>query len=274
VRIVHRYTVNAGDRERADLRRAEVEIGSGFVTFELDEADPRWPAVDSWAAERKPVDLVRTEWTTSEIDAADWLTLRPDWHHGYPQPEEGFGYLDATYDRSDACDACAIGLRQKAPFRMKAEPRWGSRGILQLNWVFDEFFVRPDAWRDVFAPLGVARRPVLDPAGKELGTIVQLVVDDEVALDITRPGEVCSACGRVRYPPPNRGPLPALAGQPRGHLARSEQWFGSGASSWRLILVSRDLARATRAARLKGASLAPMGALPDASPPRRRSPGS
>ena len=267
MRIVHRYTVNAGDRERADLARIGVEIGPGFVTFEVDEADARWPAVNAWAAERNPVDVVRTEWTNAEIEAADWLALRPEWHHGYPQPEEGFGYLDLTYDRTDACDACGIGRRQKSPFRMKRTPKWGSRGILQLNWVFDEYFVRPDAWRDVFAQLGVASRPVLDVAGRELDGVVQLVVDEEAPLDITRPGEVCSTCGRVRYPPPNRGQLPAFAIQPRGHLTRSEQWFGSGASSWRLIVISRELAVAIRAARLKGALLAPMATSPDASRP-------
>lgn len=271
MRIVHRYTVNAGDRERADLRRAGIEIGPGLVTFEIEESDARWPAVEAWVVERQPVDVVRTEWTDAEIAAADWLALRPDWHHGYPQPEEGFRYLDVTYDRTDACDACGMGRRQKAPFRMKGEPKWGSRGILQLNWVFDEFFVRPDVWRDVFAPLGVASRPVLDRADRELATVVQLAADEEVPLDLSRPGEVCAACGRVRYPPPTRGPLPSLAAAPKGHIARSRESFGSGASSWRVILISQELARAMGAARVKGASLAPIESLPSGPDPRRHS---
>jgi hypothetical protein len=260
VRIVHRYTVNVGERDRADLRRLGLEVTPGLVTFEVDESDPRWPQLNAWSAERKPVDLVRTEWTRAEIDAARWLALRPEWHHGYPQPEEGFGFLDVTYDRTDACQVCGAGRRQVAPFRMRSQPRWGSRGILQLNWVFDEYFVRTDAWREVFAPLGVPSRPVLDVSGRELEDVVQLVVDEEVALDMSRHlGEVCSTCGRARYMPPNRGPLPNLAVQPEGHMARSEQSFGSGASSWRLVLASRELGNAMRAARLRGASLAPMG---------------
>jgi hypothetical protein len=41
---------------------------------------------------------------------------------------------------------------------MKREPKWGHRGILQLNWVFDEFFVQVGEPASVFQAVGVEVR--------------------------------------------------------------------------------------------------------------------
>jgi hypothetical protein len=118
---------------------------------DIDEASDAWPAVRDWLTRHRAVDFVTTKFSSSEIAEAAWLELQPEWHHGYPQPNEGeFGYRRATYDSSDWCDECWMGLKQNAPFQMKGEPKWGRRGILQLNWVFDEYFVTPEVWSSVF----------------------------------------------------------------------------------------------------------------------------
>ena len=46
-----------------------------------------------------------------------------------------------------------IGAKQVSPFRMKESPNWGRRSILQMNWLFDEYFVKPEVWNAVFQPL-------------------------------------------------------------------------------------------------------------------------
>jgi hypothetical protein len=101
---------------------------------------------------------VTTEFSKEEIDSARWIEVGA-WHHGYPQPEDDFGYLRATYDLSEWCDACGIGLKQKASFQMKGEPRWGRRAILQLNWVFDELFVTPEVWSASSSPVALPAGP-------------------------------------------------------------------------------------------------------------------
>jgi hypothetical protein len=236
--------------------------GSGLRTFELDESHDSWPKVQHWIVARQAADMARTEFSKQEIAEADWLELTPDWHHGYPQPDEGhFGYLRATYDLSGYCAKCGSGLRQKAPFQMKGEPKWGRRSIMQLNWVFDEYFVTPELWKAVFEPRGIERRPVSDKKGNTLQTVVQLVVAKEVS--VATDGlemEGRSKCTCTKYRPVKRGYFPALTSAPTAQMVKTREYFGSGFSANKAVLVSQELARALTARNARGASFMPVAA--------------
>ena len=142
---------------------------------------------------------------------------------------------------------------------MKAEPKWGRNSILQLNWVFDEYFVTPALWAEVFRPRAIGYRPVTTRKGTELATVVQLVVSEEV--DVITQGlarEPCANCGRTKYRPVVRGESAPLATEPVGHMARTKQFFGSGASAHRGVIVSQELAAALRELNVRGASVRPV----------------
>lgn len=269
MRFVHRIGFRPNPSQRREVEALGVEIPAGtslpgesapLVAFDLAEDHANWPRLRSLFDRWRVFDSLTTEFTKDEIEAAHWLDLVPDWHHGYPQPNElDFGYLRATYDRTDWCEACGIGLRQSAPFQMKREPKWGRRGILQLNWVFDEFFVTPSVWSEVFEPRGIACRPVTNTKGVELTTVVQLVVEEEVGIvtDALTP-ERCATCGRVKYRPHTRGFFPALTSTPTRAIAKTKEYFGSGAAADRRVLVTQELRRALVAAKVRGASFWPV----------------
>src|SRR5262249_6290335 len=149
------------------------------------------------------------------------------WHHGYPQPDEdNLGYLGATYDLTGWCDQCGIGKKQKGPFQMNAEPKWGLHGILRLIWVYDEIFVTPHAWADVFRRHDIDRRPVLRTSGRELETVVQLAVEDDVGIATDRLHvERCPKCQRVKYSPITRGPFPKLTDTPSRLAVKTREYF-------------------------------------------------
>jgi hypothetical protein len=149
---------------------------------------------------------------------------------------------------------------QKAPFQMRREPTLRRNSVLQLNWVFDEFFVNPDVWKSLFKPLGVGCRPVQDMKGNELKTVVQLVAsEDEVeAILDGYPGEVCPNCGRMKYFYIERGPFPKLRTLPRGHLVKTKEYFGSGGRAYKAVIVSQSLVRALVAQRIRGVSFKPV----------------
>jgi hypothetical protein len=262
--IIHRIGLWVGPDERAELRRLGIDVAQGFVGMDVSEAAPNWSDVEAWIRRRRPSDVVSTAFTADEIAGAQWLGIEADQHQGFPQPRDGkFGYRDVTYDTTDYCPACGIGLRQKAPFQMKGDPNMGRRGILQMHWVYDEFFATPGVWESVLQPLGIDARPVTKPSGAVLEKIVQIVNDEVVPVDVVGLGPAkgepphCPTCGRPKYGPVVRGPLPAPLVEPRGQIARSEQWFGSGASAYREVLVSAELAGAIRAAGVRGASFVP-----------------
>lgn len=204
-------------------------------------------------------DLSTTDFTRAEMRAAQWLNVKTDWHWGYPQPDEGsFGYRHVTYDDSAACPKCWVGLRQIAPFQLIAEPKWGRRNVLQLNWVFDELFVTPEVWESVFRDFGVAARVVHDRKGAELSTVVQLVVDEVVDLDMDRfDFHLCEHCGVRKYSAVTRGFHPRPLYKPDAEVCRSSEWFGSGARSYRALLVSQGLFAAIENAKAKGTRFVP-----------------
>src|ERR1700722_5708817 len=70
-----------------------------------------------------------------------WYRLQATGHFGYPQPE--VGYESWVYDPNSYCGRCGIGGAQRNPFRFRSEPKARHSKFYQLNWVFDEFFVRP-----------------------------------------------------------------------------------------------------------------------------------
>ena len=239
--------------------------GDPFMAFDVDEDHTKWPTLHALFEQWRVSDFVRTEFAKQEINAAEWLELGAE-YHGYPQPDEDvFGYRDATYDLTDCCEQCGIGMKQKAPFQMKGEPTWGRNGIFQLNWVFDEHFVTPEVWTAVFKPYGIGSRPVTSTKGIELKTVLQLVIEEEVSI-VTKglSSERCARCGRVKYLPVTRGPFPALTGKPSSAMVKTREYFGSGAAAHKRVLISQKLAHALAAERVRGASMRPVQSVIDA----------
>jgi len=270
MRIIHRVSVGSDEKMRRELASLGVVVGEGnelasnLVTFEIDEEHRSWSAIQAWIARTDAVDIVETKFSPEEIEKARWLEPEIGWYHGYPQPKElEFGYLQATYDLTDYCERCGIGLKQKAPFQMKREPKWGSKGILQLNWVFDEYFVTPKVWKEVFEPHGIECRSVLSVSGTKLETVLQLVIGDEV--DIVEAGLAtegsCSKCGRTKFVPVTRGPFPALTRDPSAAVEKTKQYFGTGASAFKGIVVTKALADTLLAKKLRGVSFRPVAQL-------------
>jgi hypothetical protein len=267
MKIVHRVslTPNASQRRvllSLGLRLIESESPLvRLVSFDVEEGEASWPKVKTLIDEWKPADFVRTEFSRSELEGASFLQLFA-MHKGYPQPADDFGYLNATYDLSDYCQACGIGKTQVAPFRMKGEPHWGKNHVLQLNWVFDEFFVQPQVWEAVFRPTGVGRSVVLDHrTGKPLQNVVQLVIKD-VAPSVLRiadyPCEVCPSCGCKKYLPISRGFFPPFETNPESQVCKTQEFFGSGGSGWNATVVGSDVYRAIQGHKIGGVAFVPL----------------
>jgi len=190
-------------------------------------------------------------------------------HHGYPQPEDG--YQSLVY--ADCCRRCGIHGQQTAPFRLRRGRPAPNSGFLQLNWIFDVFFVHPDIAAELSngGITGLSYRPVVDHrAGSELGGCVQLQFPAVFACAETsrlttvtcRPENEESHiqgfagatwfspstpyCGRVKHHVPTTlGIQPgAVYGVP--DVFQTAEWFGSGAEAHRLTVGSQrfvDLVR-------------------------------
>lgn len=219
---------------------SERHPGTEIRSFQITEEDPPWRDITS-ILEGFPntfVDSAWTEYTRDDCKVADVLVMRSSWHYGYP---------------------CGIGAKQVAPFLMKQEPSWGRRSIMQLNWVFDEFFVKPDIWESIFRPFGVQIRPVLQYRTRQgLSSVVQLVVSESVETQIQGlPFKTCSygRCDRRKYMPIAGRGLPAPR-ESAGPMFRSREYFGDWA--FNAIYVVRPLYLKLIAAGVRGVTFSPV----------------
>lgn len=255
--VIHNIALSAGSKEQAAFKAAGVNLETGFTSFKIDENDSRWLDVQALVRKFQAVDTASTNFTAAELMKARYLGIAPTWHHGYPEPANDFGYLNLTFDLKDYCKVCGVGKKQIAPFRLKKAPAWGAKSILQLNWIFDEYFVTPTVWERIFAPIGVAARPVIfDKTGEEIDSIVQLTISSVTDLEFDGAYEKCSCCGRNKFLPISKGFYPAIKIEEKG-IFKSSQYFGSGASAHQMVMVSNLLYKEIKSAGLKGIEFIP-----------------
>ncbi len=234
----------------------------GLWVWECDQGAATWQAflVQAGAVEDRSISF-GVKFTPADVRRADWAFWQTTGFTGYPQPQGT--YKQSTYDRAGACDVCddyADGKRQIAPFRMRGEPPLGRRSIMQLHWVPDAWFVTRQAYEVVFAPFGIAARPALTKGGRELKSVVQLVIEEFVPVDEYRiGGQICDQCETFRPSVrlTNYAPAPLL--DPTGPLAFTTTTYGSGAQNFHETLVRRDLREAITAAGLRGTRFHPCG---------------
>ncbi len=265
MKIIHRLAFRCDSRIRAFITELGIPFREDFICVcKINENNARWNKLDAFiniSEENRAASghTIITEFAKKELNAANYLKVSPKWHHGYPEPSDTNEYRELTYNLDEYCTKCGIGKRQKAPFRFKKAPIWGKNNILQLNWIFDEYFVKPEIWHDLFEPFGIDCRPVvLNRTGNILDSVVQLDLTELAELSDLgdAPFNKCDSCGRVKYLPITRGFQPAPKAT-HSAMFRSNQFFGSGASANRMVMVSHDLFAKAQIADLKGVSFQP-----------------
>lgn len=202
-----------------------------------------------------------------------WFWLMAAGNQGYPQPEDT--YFERTY--ATVCHHCGMHGEQKAPFRFRAEPRARHSQFLQLNWVFDAFFVRPEVAVDCASAslTGLAFNHVLrNSTGVPLANIAQMQISTVLPCAIidSLPPVTCRPnneegrsldppfvegpyCNRVKYHPPTTLGLASRALNGIPDVFQTAEWFGSGGSAWRATIVSERFADLIRAHRWRGVLL-------------------
>ena len=238
MRIFRHIAFWVTEREQKELSKLGIDLKIGFESFDIAKTDPRWDNVQSVLANLDLVGQSFTEFSKADLKNAKFLKMIATSLTGYPQPEDPLGYLQATYDLSGYCKECGVGKVQNAPFRLKRTPVFAKKDILQLNWVFDQFFVTPSAWERVFRPFGIQSRPVLLASGTTVDAVVQLDIQSSCSLELDGfEFEICGVCGRRKYAPNYLGYAPKPTGSNEA-IFHSQEDFGSGASAFKLVLVS------------------------------------
>jgi len=290
--VIYRVFENNRPEFKAELDRVgfphkyEENIVGKTIFFEISDNNPVWPVISEIMTRLDIKSTPQTKFSEREIKEAHWLSICCTSHFGYPQPEDGYDRL--TYDPSDYCPTCGIGGVQKVPFRFKSEPKAKRSSFLQMNWVFDEFFIRPEV-RELFEENGITgidylpcihhkNNKILDsieqlrilsvlPPGLIIGGLntVTCKIDNEESRHLPKtwqpkfPNKI-PHCGRVKYHYPKPGPTIYCENAFRNapDIIKSFEWFGSGGSAWREVIVSQKVASIILKQKFRGISLTPV----------------
>jgi hypothetical protein len=264
LQIFHHLGIKISQEEKRELVRLGIKLKveqpmrSGImVGFEISEDDPRWKKISWLVADPTVTDLVYTKFSQLELREAQILEMMATSHTGYPQPLENFGFLSATYDLSNYCHTCGIGAHQVRPFRIKSVPSL-KRRIMQLNWVYDEFFVAHEVWQTVFRPFDIDSWPViLHGTGEEIDSLVQIRIHHQATVEPEGASNCsCSVCGRSKAVRSLRGFAPAPMSSPAS-IFKSKEYYGSGSLAVNLVYVCSSLYSEIKKSNLRGVQFYP-----------------
>jgi hypothetical protein len=243
MKVMHHVFSNWESSEVQIMAEFGFVVAEGTMAIQIEENEKYFkikPYLDKWEV----VNMVYPEFTDEELNMAKWLIFGGNWDNGYPQPESDGTYLDHTYDLSDYCKNCGCGGTQKAPFRIKSEPKWGKNKIFQLFWIGDEIFSEINFYNDFFAPLGIGSRAVLiHKTGKEAENTVQLELPMfNEDLDVSNfPFETCPVCSRKKYKALIPDFIHKYHSEPPFPIFKGKEYFGSGGMGFKRMFVSQDV---------------------------------
>jgi hypothetical protein len=242
MKIMYHVALDWNDEQIKIMNSYGVNPTKGHTAVQIEEET--YNKVKHYIVKWRGSEGIRYPDFTKQEKMEALLSVKDGGHeHGYPMPDMGFGFRELTYDLSNYCSSCGIGLKQKDAFRLKSVPPVGKKQIFGLGWVFDEYFVDRKIYEDIFKPLGVECREVLRYKKETpFEDTVQLVLQEtDEKLDLeSYPAESCSKCGKIKYQAMPQGFYPMYKNI-IAPIFKSYEYFGSGASAFKRIFVTKEL---------------------------------
>ena len=240
--IKYHVALNWGDKEIEIMNRFGIHPKPGFTAIQIEEN--KYLQVEKYIEKWRGSGGIRyPEFTKQELKDSQLSAKSGGFEHGYPMPDMDNGYRALTYDLSDYCPKCGIGLKQKDAFRIKSVPPEGKKQIFSLVWIDDELFVNKQLYEEIFKPLGIRCRVVLKHR-KDIPfeNTVQLVLEETTEkLDLKgSPIEACNTCERNKYQPMPQGFYPMYKNI-IAPIFKSHDYFGSGAAAYKRIFIVKEL---------------------------------
>jgi len=248
MKIIYRFYTNFNQAQVDEMKLYGIDLETGHDRFDIEKGEQYEQLkllIKKWGLDTNRA--VGTLYDKKELDAADLLIYEGSWTNGYPQPEgEWISAQDITYDLSGYCRECGAGLVQHAPFRLKKPPVWKNKHTFELEWIYDELFVKRETYASLFEPLGIGCREVLlHKNGSIIEDTVQLSLPiANAALDLSRqPFEDCPSCGVRKYLNQIEGLFPGFSGEAgmKYPIQKSREYYGTGHASNKWLIITQEL---------------------------------
>jgi hypothetical protein len=253
--IWHRITFSHRDNVDSTIEALGLKYkknpfpGEGYlIHIDIYESAAAWPQIEALVRQKNALDVFDTIFAPEEILHAEWVRLVPIFEQGYPQPYTTWVTNPINY--KDHCPACGT-FQQAASFRLKKELNLGRKDFVSLYWTY-ALFCAPYVFDELEAH-GIRGYEKWDAIIHKTDVPSQKVSQLYVPT-IANPGlvkaeglrrEKCSACGLTKYYPHMKGVmyLAREALVPDTDIIQTHEWFGSGRSAYREVLISNRFAK-------------------------------
>lgn len=249
------------------------------IEFYVYEDNPEFDKIKKELGKYLEPQVVGTEYEKEDTKNAEWFLINTG-KYQYPQPEDDFGYLKATFNLENYCNWCGIGKIQNAPYRLKTEPKQHNSQFWGLHWDFDAVFVRQKAKntleREKIKDIRFTN-PVLHKKDSPIQDFYQLLIDKVLDKGFDSYNtktitckfsneENCNKekekdyCGRIKYHHPMIGGycFDKNIFNSDYDIVETNEYFGSGASANRLQIVSKRFKEIFEKNKLKGVVFTPI----------------
>lgn len=250
-----------------------------LLEFYLYEDDPNFNRLTKEINNFLQPDVIGTEYEKSDFKKANWFFATTG-EYQYPQPDDDFGYLNATFNLDNYCNCCGIGKIQNAPYRLKTAPKQLNNQFWGLHWEFDAIFVRQET-KNILERENIKgirfSNPVLHKKNTPIEGFYQLHIEKVLANGFDNYNtkkitckinneENCNKdpaldyCGRIKYHHPMIGGylFDTDIFNPEFDIVESAEYFGSGTGAGKLQIVSKRFKEIVEKNKLKGLMFTPI----------------
>lgn len=215
----HRFTFTANDvavvytLNRLGIKYKQSE-GCAICVVEMLESDGKWPQVKNFLDSIGEPTWTTVVYTKSEIENAEWFSIRTAWRWEYPQPDPNNSGYKKGVTYTGECPICAANAVQVGNFRVRRPPKWHAKAFLMINWVHDVLFASEAAKNILEASelRGFHFQDVLNTKGTAvIDDIYQLCVETilppglVITNDTIEEVSTCPKCGNTKYLAAGRG---------------------------------------------------------------------
>lgn len=228
--------------------------GGNLICFNISENNPFWDETLISLQTSLKFDIYHsgdnfeTYFTENEIRSAEWLRVKSEFDHGYPEPNGLWPVKQKSL--INVCSRCGI-YEQNNHFRIAKEPRMGKNSFMSLI-SSGEIFATGNVF-DKFAAInttGFEAREVILHRKNEISQIIKQVYITQKAapglLLVERSRNVlCPICGTRKLYPHIKGKflMKKESIPDNTDFILTSEWFGVGLMAFREILVSNRIAR-------------------------------
>ena len=279
MKINYRFPKNFNSEQKNILKEYNIDIDIGFDAFTILNTDKYFNEVkelfkDDWESLAFPNMI----YNKKEYESADTYVIHAKKYLGYAKPDTEkivdtfeFPYnIEPQYKgvfkvKAQSKEFGMLKGEQIGYYQMKGEPKWGKNHIASLFDVFDDFFVKPEVYKNFFEPLGIESRKVLDfKTRKPLKTVIQLVTQgiskyklniDPKSINISY--EI-KEWGITKYVLRGDKKEPLFTGNNDYDFFRSQEYFGDGGMNLNNIYISKKLYNIITDNKLKGLNIEPL----------------